>query len=184
MLSARLQAIRAEFMASLDPLARGISSGARPMSTTNASFHAYSQSSNPADVRITASGASHSPFALFAYHGTGAKSDLYTWREIFQLYVEAEIFQGLGERDRGDRTVEEAEERLTIFVDRLRKAGLGDGNRLTLKESKAALQNFLQMNLFLLNIKKVRPVLSFLDTSLILDAYSCSTPTPRQYARS
>lgn len=135
-----------EFVASLDPLARTISHAARPMSTMDTGFTPHSHSADPANVRV----GSHS----LIYRG-GQKSDLYAWREIFQMYMDAEIFQSSGERDRGDRSVEETEKRLNMFVERLNQANLGDGKRLMLKESKGAAQDFLQMNLFLLDIKKV-----------------------------
>lgn len=151
-LSARLQAIRTEFVASLDPLARNISQAARPMSTTDAHFAPHSQSADPSSVRVGSSS--------FIHFGHGSKSDLYAWREIFQLYMDAEIFQSLGERNRGDRSVEETEKRMNHFVERLNQADLSDGKRLALKESKGALQDFLQMNLFLLNIKKVSNIFS------------------------
>jgi hypothetical protein len=121
------------------------------MSTTDSSFHPYSHSSDPASIAVPASGT--------ILHFGRSKSDLYAWREIFQLYLDTAIFQGLGERDRGERSVEDAEERLTKFFSRLNQVGLSNGKRLTLKESKTALQGFLQLNMFLLNIKKVRRAL-------------------------
>jgi hypothetical protein len=75
--------------------------------------------------------------------------------------MDAEIFQGVGEQSRGDRPVEEAEERLNKFVERLNQSGLVDGKSLVLKESKQAIRSFLQLNLDLLNIKKVCPAHPF-----------------------
>jgi hypothetical protein len=40
------------------------------------------------------------------------KSDLYIWREIFALWIEAEIFESSRERDRGERSIEEVEKHL------------------------------------------------------------------------
>lgn len=58
-------------------------------------------------------------------------SDLYAWREIFTLWIEAEIFESGAERDRGERTIEEAERRLKAFAGELTRRNLGD--RRTLK---------------------------------------------------
>jgi hypothetical protein len=150
-LSTNLTTVRSKFMISLEELSDSISSTARPVSETDrATFHAHSHLADAANVHVSIPSSS----ALIAparHH----KSDLYTWREIFQLYVDAEIFQGLGEHDRGDRSVEEAEERLNKFTERLNQTGVGLGRNLALKESKAALQAFMQLNLDLLNIKKV-----------------------------
>lgn len=57
-------------------------------------------------------------------------SDLYAWREIFTLWIEAEIFESSAERDRGERTVDEAEKRLKAFAGELTKRGLGDKRTL------------------------------------------------------
>jgi len=83
------------------------------------------------------------------------QSDLYSWREIFQLYVEAEVFESVGESTRGEWTVEESEKRLQLFAERITKRGLGDHRKFKLKQSVEALETFLNLNLFILNIKKV-----------------------------
>lgn len=82
------------------------------------------------------------------------KTDLYAWREIFQLYVEAEVFESVHEMDRGERSVEQSETRLRAFADRVTQRGLT--KRLKLKQSKGALEMFLDLNMFILNVKKVR----------------------------
>jgi len=105
-------------------------------------------------------------------------SDLYAWREIFSLWIEAEIFESSAERDRGERTVEEAEKRLKAFAGELTRRGLGDKRTLRVgpslplrqtvstwltilllidaqsKDSRAAFNTFLQLNLTLLDLKK------------------------------
>jgi hypothetical protein len=84
------------------------------------------------------------------------KSDLYAWREIFQLYIESEVFESTSERDRGERDIEESERRLALFAERVTGRGLGDSRKLHLKASKDALETFLQLNVLILNLKKVR----------------------------
>ncbi|KAF9218599.1 hypothetical protein BS17DRAFT_762140 [Gyrodon lividus] len=124
------------FNSTLTALAGAISARARPASSSApGSFAAYSlTASNAATIRP----------------GSGGKSDLYTWREVFQFYVEAEVFEGVGELNRGERSVEDAEKRLQLFERRIQeKTGC-----LRLAGSKEALHLFLTLNVFILDIKK------------------------------
>ena len=134
------------FEQQLHALARDIASLAKPISSTK-SFQAYSgATSDPANVKV------HAPRSHLI---TAHKSDLYKWREIFHLYVETEIFESHREASRGETTIEEAEQRLSLFMKRLREKGLLDGRRFHMKASQDVLGTFLQMNMFLLNVKKV-----------------------------
>jgi len=92
-------------------------------------------------------------FSLFFF--SFKKSDLYSWREIFQLYMEAEVFESMRERDRGERSVEECERRLGLFVDRVTRRGQEQGQWMKSKQGRYALSRFLQMNALILDIKKV-----------------------------
>lgn len=83
------------------------------------------------------------------------KSDLYVWRQIFQMWVEAQIFESSNEMNRGERSVDDAEKRLTEFADKVVQRGLGDSRTLQRKESRAALEQFLRLNVLLLDLKKV-----------------------------
>jgi hypothetical protein len=80
---------------------------------------------------------------------------LYSWREIFQLYIEAEVFENASEVNRGERTVEEVEQRLKLFAERVTRRGLGDERELKLRQSRTALETFLELNMFILDVKKV-----------------------------
>jgi hypothetical protein len=95
------------------------------------------------------------------------KTDLYSWREIFQLYIEAEIFTSIHERDHGERSIEDSEKRLTLFAERVTDRGLGDERQLRMEKSRQALKSFLELNLLILNVKKVRlnklPSISFVE---------------------
>lgn len=84
------------------------------------------------------------------------KSDLHAWRQIFQMWVDAQIFESNVERDRGERSVDETESRLTEFANKVVQHGLGDRRTLRRKESRNALERFLQINVLLLDLKKVR----------------------------
>jgi len=139
-LSAHLLTVRSGFINTLQTLSRDISLSARPVSSTS-SFHPHSSSSDPASIAISSPN--------FA---TRAKSDLYSWREIFQLYVEAEVFESVSEADRGERGVEDVETRLQAFAERVTKRELV--SKLRLRNSRSALETFLELNAFILNIKK------------------------------
>ena len=78
------------------------------------------------------------------------KSDLYAWRQIFQIWVDAQIFESATERDRGERSVEDSESKLTEFANKVIKRAMGDDRTLQRKESRDALERFLQINVLLL----------------------------------
>ena len=89
------------------------------------------------------------------------ESDLYPWRVILQLYLEAEVFESVGESTRGERSVEESEKRWKLFVQQLTQRGLGDRKAFNMKRSTEAFTTFLSLNLFILNVKKVRLIYVF-----------------------
>ncbi|KAF7377807.1 hypothetical protein MSAN_00204100 [Mycena sanguinolenta] len=123
-LSEHLIAIHAQFVETLAELTKTVSDAARPISSTSHGFKAHSAlKSDGGGVRV---------------NSLTRKSDLYSWREIFQLYVETEIFESVNERHPGERTIEEAETRLKQFAERV----------------TAPLESFLELNLFILNVKK------------------------------
>ncbi|KAJ6535940.1 SPX domain-containing protein [Mycena vulgaris] len=139
-LAEHLLAIHVQFVETLADLTKVVSATARPVSATSVGFKAHSA------LRTDAGGV--------GVDASSRKSDLYSWREIFQLYVEAEIFESVSERSRGERTIEEAETRLKQFAERVTVRGLGDGRKLKLQQSRKALESFLELNLFILNVKK------------------------------
>lgn len=141
--------VRTNFIHSLEDLARSISDVAKPQSRTSRSFH-FSTLTNPQlpDNPL-------SPFSSAFVPGGSRKSDLYAWREIFQLYVESEVFESMSERDRGERDILDAEKRLAAFAARVTERGLGDTRKLKLKKSRDALETFLQLNVLVVNLKKV-----------------------------
>ena len=55
---------------------------------------------------------------------------------------------------RGERTVEAAERRLTAFAEEVVKRGLGDRRTLRGKESRKAWDEFLRLNVLLLDLKR------------------------------
>lgn len=136
-LAEHLNTVHGTFTSTLQCLAHAISSTARPTSSSAPrSFSTYSMAaSNAATLRPSS---------------RSRNTDLYSWREIFQMYVEAEIFESVGERTRGERSVEETETRMKRFEGRMQEKR----RMLTLAGSKDALDVFMRMNVFILDLKK------------------------------
>lgn len=107
-------------------------------------------SSSKADFvkRVTALSAAISASAS----PTTKKSDLYGWREVFSLWIEAQIFESENERSRGERSVEEVEKRLLWFVDQVGRRKCV--KRMKSKDSRKALETFVELNQELLQLKR------------------------------
>ncbi|KAG6873692.1 hypothetical protein C0995_012154 [Termitomyces sp. Mi166 len=135
-LSAHLLTMESDFVETLNELSRTVANSARPASWNTSGFHSHT-------------GLLSRPWSVL--NTTNLKGDLYSWREIFQLYVEAEVFESVHELDRGERSVEESEKRLKQFAERVTARGLEE---LKSKSSREALETFLELNVFILNIKK------------------------------
>jgi len=143
-LSTHLNGVHAEFMSTLTSLSNSISQHARPLSASH-EFHPYSQTSDPGTIAVSSASSFFRP---------GAKSDLYLWREFFQLYVEAEVFESVEERNRGERSIEEAEKRLLQFMDRVHESDIFHGSNLKRKDSQKDIDTFLHLTAFVLDLKK------------------------------
>jgi hypothetical protein len=119
-------------------------------------------SSNPVQVVATPFTPSPQPIetepdsrvARMQRNARASKKDLYAWREIFTLWIESEIFESSAERTRGERTVEQAEARLQMFADMVVKRGLGDRRTMRGKKVREAWEEFLRLNVLLLDIKR------------------------------
>lgn len=115
------------------------------------------------------------------------QNDLYVWREIFSLWCEFQIFESQREKDRGELSVDESEARLKRFAEEMAKRGwtaeafehdgkskiggklgklrrpksAGNGTSgLPMKDRQSvnALEDFLKLNLALLDVKKFQRV--------------------------
>ncbi|KIK50052.1 hypothetical protein GYMLUDRAFT_253313 [Collybiopsis luxurians FD-317 M1] len=140
-LSDRLSSLYGDFAESLETLSQKIGDSARPVSESQRrNFHAYSALSNAGTIS--------SP-------SKNNKSDLYSWREIFALYIESEVFESLHESSPGQLSIDESAKRFKLFADRVTSRGLGDKRKLKLKESREALEGILELNMFILNVKKL-----------------------------
>lgn len=71
------------------------------------------------------------------------------------MYVEAEIFESVDERTRGERSIEDAETRLLQFLDRVHESDIFRGKNLKRKESQKDIESFIQLTTFILDLKKV-----------------------------
>ncbi len=69
------------------------------------------------------------------------------------------MFESVHEADRGERSIEESEKRLQAFAERV--IGRGDRRKFKLSQSREALETFLELNLTILNLKKVRSFMSW-----------------------
>lgn len=98
--------------------------------------------------------AANSTVAIRQPSQRASKKDLYAWREIFSLWIEHEIFESSAERTRGERTVEEAQSRLQVFANEVVKRGLGDRRTIKGKKARGAWEEFLRLNVLLLDLKK------------------------------
>ncbi|KAG1847331.1 SPX domain-containing protein [Suillus subalutaceus] len=127
-LAEHLNTVHGGFTSTLQSLAYAISTTARPTSSSAPrSFSAYSMAvSNAATLRPRSG---------------SRNTDLYSWREIFQMYVEGEIFESFGER---------TQTRMKRFEARMQEKR----SKLKLAGSKDALDIFMRMNFFILDLKR------------------------------
>ena len=145
-LSTQLAAVRSEFMADLEDLSKSISNSALPVSQTDPSYRPFSVIDDPGTVSIPSTKAVFRP-------KLDAKSDLYLWRRLLGLYVDAEVFDSVAERNRGERSLEDAEIRMAKFLERVEKDGVLHGKS---KKAHLEVEAFFRLNHIILDLKKVR----------------------------
>ncbi|KAI8887421.1 hypothetical protein K501DRAFT_321442 [Backusella circina FSU 941] len=80
------------------------------------------------------------------------KTDMYYWRKIFSIYMDAQIFQGNAETDRSFRSVQRAKRQLTWFLDELKKED-ALSKLYKNKESKQTFLRFIELNSEIIKIK-------------------------------
>ncbi|RIB13167.1 hypothetical protein C2G38_2019344 [Gigaspora rosea] len=93
------------------------------------------------------------------------KKDIYTWRKIFQIYLEYKIFVGNTESDREERNWEFSQSQLTCFIDRIDNSHLV--KRLKHPLSKIVYENFVKLNIRLILMKKFQYFNQLATTKLI-----------------
>ena len=145
-LSTQLATKHSEFMTELKDLSKSISNSALPVSQTDATYKPFSVSDDPATINI--------PSTKAAFRSKlDAGSDLYLWRELLGLYVDAEIFDDVSERNHGERSVDDAEVHMAKFLERVEKDGILSGKS---KKANLEVERFLGLNKTILDLKKVR----------------------------
>lgn len=93
------------------------------------------------------------------------------------MYMEADIFQGHQERFRGERDLEDATARLVAFSSALRERMSTGHLKLSLKTSKIALGTFMELNTFILDLRKVSLQHTFLTHQQPPTIYLCIVPS-------
>lgn len=78
------------------------------------------------------------------------KNDLYNWREIFQLYIESQIFFSTNESNTGVVEYNKSKERLIIFLKNLTESGLL--NKFNQSKSILFFNQFKDLNFLILKI--------------------------------
>lgn len=99
------------------------------------------------------------------------KTDLYAWRELFDIYLQAGIFFSTNEADRGSRDCVTALQQLQWFQAEVVKRGLTKKFKLT--ASKEALDRFTRINLTLLNNLKFQEINKLAISKILKSAYTC-----------
>ncbi|CAG8571246.1 11192_t:CDS:10, partial [Cetraspora pellucida] len=84
------------------------------------------------------------------------EKDMYTWRKIFQIYIENKIFVGNTESDREERSWESAQNQLTSFVDQINESRLV--KKLKHPLSKSVFEMFLKLNRSLVVMKQFQDI--------------------------
>ena len=77
-----------------------------------------------------------------------SKNDMSTWRKIFELYLDAEVFFTTHERDHGNRSSKTALKQLQWFQNEIEKRNLPQ--KFTIRESNQTFSKFLNLNVTLL----------------------------------
>jgi E3 ubiquitin-protein ligase BAH len=85
-----------------------------------------------------------------------ARSDLYPWRDIFEIYIEAGVFFSNHEIDHGHRSSADAQKQLTWFLEQIDKRKMAGSFKR--KESKELLGRFISVNLELLQNLKFQEI--------------------------
>jgi len=145
-LSAQLTTVHSGFMADLEVLSRSISDSAIPVSQTDASYRPFSTDDDPGTIDIPSTKSIFGP-------NLDARSDLYLWRKLLNLYVDAEVFDSVAERNRGERSLEDTEIRMGKFLERVEESGVLCGRS---KKAHLEVERFFRLNNIILDLKKVR----------------------------
>ncbi|KAG0086611.1 hypothetical protein BGZ93_006736 [Podila epicladia] len=91
--------------------------------------------------------------------------DMYTWREILRLYLDAQVFVGDQETDRSTRSSEKAQNQLQWFLKEMERSKLI--HRFKLPKSKVAFNTFFQLNSELITMKQFKELNQMAMTKIL-----------------
>lgn len=108
-----------------------------------------------------------------------SKSDLYRWREIFELYLAAQVFFSTNESSGGGRNSAKAQKQLVWFQEEVTKRQLP--HKFKLEASISAYARFLELNATLLQNLQFQELNLTAVTKIIkstyINQYSCLPPS-------
>ncbi|KAF9213696.1 hypothetical protein BGZ59_004959 [Podila verticillata] len=91
--------------------------------------------------------------------------DMYTWREILKIYLDAQVFVGDQESDRSTRSSEKAQKQLQWFLKEMERSKLLQ--RFKLPKSKLAFNTFFQLNSELITMKQFKELNQMAMTKIL-----------------
>lgn len=100
------------------------------------------------------------------------RTDLYRWRELFEVYLQAEIFFSTLERDRGRRSNADALKKLQWFQDEVTRRGIPSSFKLP--ASHEALAQFYKINLSLFQNLKFQEMNRIAISKILKSKYPIS----------
>ncbi|OWB69089.1 metal ion binding protein [[Candida] boidinii] len=93
------------------------------------------------------------------------KTDLFIWREIFQLYIETEIFFSTFEKSAGERNIKQSRQKYDEYLIKMNELKLS--SKFKHSSSNIALQNFNDLNANLLKISNFQILNSIALTKIL-----------------
>ncbi|KAI1319374.1 hypothetical protein EDD11_004240 [Mortierella claussenii] len=91
--------------------------------------------------------------------------DMYTWREILKVYLDAQVFVGDHEADRSTRSSEKAQKQLRWFLTEMDRSKLV--HKFKQAKSKVAFNTFFQLNSELVTMKQFRELNQMAMTKIL-----------------
>ncbi|KAF9168069.1 hypothetical protein DFQ26_001526 [Actinomortierella ambigua] len=94
-----------------------------------------------------------------------SNKDMYTWREILKIYLDAQVFLGDSEQDRSTRSSEKAQTQLQWFLAEVRRTKLV--SKFKQSKSKAAFNTFFDLNSDLITMKQFKELNQMAMTKIL-----------------
>ncbi|KAG0054494.1 hypothetical protein BGZ83_011088 [Gryganskiella cystojenkinii] len=91
--------------------------------------------------------------------------DMYTWREILKIYLDAQVFVGDQESDRSTRSSEKAQTQLQWFLKEMDRSKLV--HKFKQSKSKVAFNTFFQLNSELITMKQFKELNQMAMTKIL-----------------